>query len=810
MKDSSIYNKMRAYKTHYQQAARTLDSMAHLEGRARVVYDHATHTFAKAGWSLAADPKAGLEDAAIVLHRATLAMRDAMREIDPETNPEVMAKINDLNQKLAGKIALANQAVEDRGEMGERFTHIATEEVKVLSWAGLGEQESSDRSAVVAEGYLKGSLHWVRDQVGVERADTGKHAVAEKTGRSFWERITPQFVRNIQKKVRKQVFHGFSSTDRRRRLEERLARAKRDYHKAMEAGPDSSEAVEALMKVRDLEVDVEEMQAQTLGRAKATRQQLVGIGGTELRITTSDEVNIEGMYMSAEAFRTKLADAGGFVTKVTRTFEDGEVRVLNAIAFHRDDYDAANVVEMLTDLGAFPNWGDPDRLSHGAGMTTIIDGDHILLVRRDEVAPFELDGVEDPRGFVREIDGFLHTTLPPEDCIQTSEDDREALRTPKQPAVVLLSSGSAGVLEMHKREIIAYLLRGLDVVAINPRGYGGSEGIPSDEGLYRDYQATLDYVQTEKKIPDERIILKALCMTGGVAAHILRPKMHAFFDQTYSDISSMVRDLAAEQMPENLPGFMKSMVGAVAAKAISPAFEVTSKLADREGQTCFFFVRDDDLISREHVEQNVEAAMVTNPRKLMVASSPGQHSDSWVSMHNPGYVHLDVGRRIMEIDNLLAFPDDLEPEQIARYEEEREALLAPIDDGLKKWVYNGEQMMDRFLERTGLSDPLIPSKTTEMAALRNERKQLEARRQHIITTIGELQETRAKIEEANQHIAKEMATSSRPEGFVKRVEALSLDLDIITTDIERQQRTIQEEIEPRLAAIEDRYQILRS
>ncbi len=40
-----------------------------------------------------------------------------------------------------------------------------------------------------------------------------------------------------------------------------------------------------------------------------------------------------------------------------------------------------------------------------------------------------------------------------------------------------------------------------------------------------------------------------------------------------------------------------------------PAFEVTSKLAEREGHTCFFLVRNDALIGSQHVEKNVEVAI---------------------------------------------------------------------------------------------------------------------------------------------------------------------------------------------------------
>ncbi len=164
----------------------------------------------------------------------------------------------------------------------------------------------------------------------------------------------------------------------------------------------------------------------------------------------------------------------------------------------------------------------------------------------------------------------------------------------------------------------------------------------------------------------------------------------------------------------------------------------------------------------------------------------------------------------MELEDLLAHPAGLDQREIDAYEAELETLLAPLDPELQRWTYNGEQMMDRFLERTGLSDDLVLSKTTEMAALRNERKRLEERRQNILKGIQELRDKQADLELKNISIAEKMATSSEPEKFVEPVQAISLELDLIATGIVEQQKKILEEIEPRLATLEERYRALRS
>ncbi|MCK5175585.1 MAG: alpha/beta hydrolase, partial [Planctomycetes bacterium] len=52
------------------------------------------------------------------------------------------------------------------------------------------------------------------------------------------------------------------------------------------------------------------------------------------------------------------------------------------------------------------------------------------------------------------------------------------------------------------------------------RGYGSSQGKPTEEGTYLDAQAAFDWLGTVKGVPSEEIILFGRSLGGSVAAHL--------------------------------------------------------------------------------------------------------------------------------------------------------------------------------------------------------------------------------------------------------------------------------------------------
>ncbi len=84
--------------------------------------------------------------------------------------------------------------------------------------------------------------------------------------------------------------------------------------------------------------------------------------------------------------------------------------------------------------------------------------------------------------------------------------------------VVLLCHGNAGNLS-HRLDTLR-ILHGLRVSTLifDYRGYGQSEGTPSEEGTYRDAEAAWRWLVEQKRAKPERIIVFGRSLGGGVAS----------------------------------------------------------------------------------------------------------------------------------------------------------------------------------------------------------------------------------------------------------------------------------------------------
>ena len=131
-------------------------------------------------------------------------------------------------------------------------------------------------------------------------------------------------------------------------------------------------------------------------------------------------------------------------------------------------------------------------------------------------------------------------------CTPPQVDGEES--SPERGAMTLLwFHGNAGNLT-HRYPVIEKLLeQRINVFIIDYRGYGRSEGSPSEEGLYTDASAAWDYLATERKIPPAQIIIFGDSLGGAVAIE-LATKVNAAGLIVQSSFTS-IKDMAAQVMP---------------------------------------------------------------------------------------------------------------------------------------------------------------------------------------------------------------------------------------------------------------------
>ena len=137
--------------------------------------------------------------------------------------------------------------------------------------------------------------------------------------------------------------------------------------------------------------------------------------------------------------------------------------------------------------------------------------------------------------------------LPLEDVWFRSLDDTKLfgwyVDVPHSPATLLWTHGNAGNI-IHRLDNLAELYRlGLSVFVFDYRGYGRSEGHPSEKGLYQDGLAAYDYVAKTRRIPATRIIIFGRSLGASVAGEISasRPVGGVILESSFPSVPAVAR-----------------------------------------------------------------------------------------------------------------------------------------------------------------------------------------------------------------------------------------------------------------------------
>lgn len=119
------------------------------------------------------------------------------------------------------------------------------------------------------------------------------------------------------------------------------------------------------------------------------------------------------------------------------------------------------------------------------------------------------------------------------------------LPRPGATKTLLFFHGNGGNIS-HRRESLTILHRlGVNVLIIDYRGYGLSEGSPTEQGLYLDASAAWDYLTGQRGVRPGQIILFGRSLGGAVAAELAsRVKPAALIlESTFSSARDMAQGL---------------------------------------------------------------------------------------------------------------------------------------------------------------------------------------------------------------------------------------------------------------------------
>lgn len=162
------------------------------------------------------------------------------------------------------------------------------------------------------------------------------------------------------------------------------------------------------------------------------------------------------------------------------------------------------------------------RVRQAMNWLLIVAGIYVVLVV--VLLVFEKQFIFFPNYPARLGGDWQPANLPLEDVTLAASDGTNLhawwIAAPQAEFTVLYFHGNAA--NINNRADIFRFLRTLpaNVLALEYRGYGRSEGSPSETGIYRDAEAAYDYVVTQRGIAPQRVIALGASLGSAVATDL--------------------------------------------------------------------------------------------------------------------------------------------------------------------------------------------------------------------------------------------------------------------------------------------------
>ncbi len=178
---------------------------------------------------------------------------------------------------------------------------------------------------------------------------------------------------------------------------------------------------------------------------------------------------------------------------------------------------------------------------------------------------------------------------------------------------LLFFHGNAGNISHRLESLEIFHRLGLNTLIVDYRGYGRSEGRPSEAGTYRDAEAAWRYLRTTRGLAGKEIVIFGRSLGGAVAAWLATKVDPAAL--IVESVFTSVPDMAARLYPF-LPVRLLARIH----------YDTESRIARVDCPVLIAHSRDDEIVPFEHARRLYAAAR--EPKSLL--EMRGRHNDGFV------------------------------------------------------------------------------------------------------------------------------------------------------------------------------------
>ncbi|KAI4377457.1 hypothetical protein MLD38_015078 [Melastoma candidum] len=201
------------------------------------------------------------------------------------------------------------------------------------------------------------------------------------------------------------------------------------------------------------------------------------------------------------------------------------------------------------------------------------------------------------------------------------------------PTILFFQENAGNIA--HRLEMIRIMLQRLqcNVFMLSYRGYGASDGSPSQHGIIRDAQAALDHLHSRDDIDTSRIVVFGRSLGGAVGAVLTKNNPDKVAALILENTFTSILDMAGVLLP-----FLKWFIGKSTSKGpkilnflVRSPWNTIDVVGEIKQPILFLSGLQDEMVPPIHMQLLYAKAAARNKNCLFVEFQNGMHMDTWLA-----------------------------------------------------------------------------------------------------------------------------------------------------------------------------------
>ncbi|GAV72968.1 Abhydrolase_5 domain-containing protein [Cephalotus follicularis] len=201
------------------------------------------------------------------------------------------------------------------------------------------------------------------------------------------------------------------------------------------------------------------------------------------------------------------------------------------------------------------------------------------------------------------------------------------------PTILFFQENAGNIA--HRLEMVRIMLQRLqcNVFMLSYRGYGASDGFPSQHGISKDAQAALDHLSQRTDIDTSRIFVFGRSLGGAVGAVLTKNNPDKVAALILENTFTSILDMAGVLLP-----FLKWLIGGPGSKGpkilnflVRSPWSTIDVIGEIKQPILFLSGLQDEMVPSSHMKMLYAKAAAHNRQCIFVEFPTGMHMDTWLA-----------------------------------------------------------------------------------------------------------------------------------------------------------------------------------